>query len=178
LLFLLGLGAASLLALPARAEGTSSRDDQDALLALAVGASTAIGPIAIGGARAGRTDLDHVERNQGWIAAGIGFTLAPVTAHLVTHEYGRGALFAAVPAATTIGISTLSALNPDGIYNGNPATRIGFVALFLGGATVSAIGVIDAAFAPERRAKARARTARSSVSFDVGPGSLGLRGAW
>jgi hypothetical protein len=176
LLFLLALGAASSLALPARAEGTSSRDDQEALLALAVGASTAIGPIAIGGARAGRTDLDHVERNQGWIAAGIGFTLAPVTAHLVTHEYGRAAFFAAVPAATTIGISTLSGLNPDGIYNGNPATRVGFVALFLGGATVSAIGVIDAAFAADRRKKAQGRA--SSVSFDVGPGSLGLRGAW
>jgi hypothetical protein len=176
-LFLLGLSVAAVCAAgPARAEGSSSRGDDEALLALAVGASTVIAPVAIGGARAGRTDIGHVERDQGWIAASVGFALAPITAHIVTGEYGRGAAFAAVPVATTIGVSALFAAYPDAIYTGNPASRIGFVVLFVTGATGSAVGVIDAVLASERRAKHAAP--ERSLSFDVGPGSLGLRGAW
>ncbi len=177
LLLLLAAAATSAVAPSARAEGPSSPGSDQALLALAVGASTAIGPIAIGGAHAGRSNVPHSERDQGWIAAAAGFALAPLTAHLVTGEYGRGALFAAVPAATTLGLSALVVADRDAIYSGTEATRVCFVALFLTGATASAIGVIDAAFAPDRRAKERAASA-PSLSLDVGPGSVALRGAW
>jgi hypothetical protein len=66
---------------------------------------------------------------------------------------------------------------PDSISSGDEGTRVTFVILFVTGAVGSAVGVIDAAFAPERHAKERVASA-PSVSFDVGPGSVGLRGTW
>ena len=105
--------------------------------------------------------------NAGWLTIEGGFTLAPFAAHAVEGEWGRGALFASVPAACLAGSAAEFGVVPVTIDQGTlPQQRIMW-ALFVGGQIASVVGVIDAAFAP-------LRARNLFVAPTVGAGHVGL----
>jgi hypothetical protein len=78
--------------------------------------------------------------------------LAPLAAHAVVGEWGRGALFAAPPAAMWTGSAILAEYAPNVVAHGTLEQQRVLWAFFGVGFFASAVGVVDAAFA-DRRAK-------------------------
>jgi len=150
---LAALAAATLAAPSARAE------DRDPALAVAVGAATIVAGFAVGGTLIGMTahanpnnDVasDTARNIGGWFAMQGGFVLAPLASHAVVGEWGRGAIFAAVPTATALGSIPVFLINPDVVDHGTLEQQRWQWALFCAGMAGAAAGVVDAAFAPGR----------------------------
>jgi ABC-type uncharacterized transport system permease subunit len=94
-----------------------------------------------------------------------GFTLAPLLSHALVGEWGRGALFAAVPTATTLATEPVLSTNEAAVEHGTlPQQRVMW-GLFCGGLAASMAGIIDTAFAPGRSVH---------VAPLLGAGSAGL----
>jgi hypothetical protein len=155
--------ATLLVGAPARAA------DPDPALAFVAGAA-----ISLAGFVAGSTVLatggdDSGRSNAGWLVIEGGLALAPLAAHGVTGEWGRGAAFTAAPAAMLAGTATLFGLEPGTVDHGTlPQQRVMW-ALF-GAAIVSSMaGVVDAMFALDRR------RAGVHVAPAVGVGQLGVQ---
>jgi len=143
------------------------------LSAFAVGATASILPLIIGGTRAAQgTTLP--QRDTGLVVAAVGLGLAPIASHVAVREYDRAALFGAVPMASAIGIAALVAAKPDAVYDGTVGSRTAFGLMFTACIFGGALGVVDAMFAGDRRARAiRART-----TFAVGPGGAIVSRSW
>jgi hypothetical protein len=157
--------AASLaLASPARA------DDADAgpAAAVVVGAATIFAGFAVGGTLMAATGDDTRANQAGWFVIESSFAVAPFAAHGVVGEWGRGALFASIPAATTLGTIPVFAVDPAGVDHGSlPEQRIMW-ALFCAGLATSMAGVVDAALAPGRRVTVAPSFTRTSAALAVG----------
>ena len=139
------LAIAVAMAPPARA------DDPDPAVAIAVGAATIFAGFAVGGTFIAATGDDAARNEAGWFLIESGFALAPLTSHAVVGEWGRGAAFAAVPTATTLGTIPVFLLNPASVDHGTlPQQRVMW-GLFCTGLAASMVGVIDTAFSPSRR---------------------------
>jgi hypothetical protein len=83
-----------------------------------------------------------------------GLALAPLAAHGVVDEWGRGAVFAIAPALGGVGMAALVASHPGApVVGKNKSQRIYPVLLSLS-AVGSAIGIFDAALVDERAAVA------------------------
>jgi hypothetical protein len=148
--------ALALLALPA----SSRADPADGALALLAGSATTVAGFAAGGVLLGTSGDRNAPNNAGWLAIQTGFALAPFTAHAVVGEWGRGALFASVPAAMWGGSAGMMSYAPD-IVSGGTLEQQRILWGFFGVGFVSAIvGVVDATFAG-RRWKAGAGAASS-----------------
>jgi hypothetical protein len=79
-----------------------------------------------------------------------GLTLAPVAAHGVVGEWGRGAVFAIPPALGGLGMAALLAWHPQApVVGKNKSHRIYPVCITLS-VLGSALGIIDAALVDER----------------------------
>jgi hypothetical protein len=154
------------LALGVLASATASADDPSAGLAVLTGAAVNVAGFIAGGAMLA-TNHSTALNNAGWFTIQGGFTLAPLAAHAVEGEWGRGALFASLPAACLAGTAAEIGVVPALIDQGTlPEQRLMW-ALFLVGQFAAVAGVVDAAFAPMR--------ARSFyVAPTVGGGRLGL----
>jgi len=138
------LAAALLVALPARAE------PPDPAIALAVGAATVFAGFAAGGTFIATHPGDPALTEAGWFVIESGFTVAPLASHAVVDEWGRGAIFAAVPGATTLATIPVFLINENGVEHGTlPQQRVMW-GLFCGGLAASMAGVVDSAFAPGR----------------------------
>jgi hypothetical protein len=132
-------------------------DDPDALeqrtaTALLVGSALELLPFAVGGTMVANTQDATVRRASVYVSS-LGFTVAPLVAHGLMHEWVRGVPFAAVPLACGIGLAIIMQLpNGDvlGPTLGNPDTRVPFWAFASTALAASSFGVIDAAFAPSR----------------------------
>ncbi len=138
---------------PARAE------ERDPVVAVAVGAATMVVGFAVGGTIIGTTahanpasDVpgDNTKNIAGWFAIESGFVLAPLASHAAVGEWGRGAVFAAVPAATTVATIPIFTSVPDAVDHGSLPVQRWMWGLFCGGMAAAAVGVIDSAFAPDR----------------------------
>jgi hypothetical protein len=143
--------AALLVAPPARADGP------DGALAVLVGGATIFAGLAVGGTliatssdQGTPTDLSKAKTQAGWYLIEGGFALAPLTSHAVVGEWGRGALFASVPTATTLATIPLFVANPGAVQHASFDVQRPMWALFCGGLAAATVGVIDAAFAPGR----------------------------
>ena len=113
------LAIAVAMAPPARA------DDPDPAVAIAVGAATIFAGFAVGGTFIAATGDDAARNEAGWFLIESGFALAPLTSHAVVGEWGRGAAFAAVPTATTLGTIPVFLLNPASVDHGTlPQQRV------------------------------------------------------
>jgi hypothetical protein len=133
-------------AMSARAE------EPDAGLAVVVGAGMNVAGLIVGGAVLA-TSHSSAANSAGWLTMESSFVLSPFAAHAVEGEWGRGALFAAVPAACLAGSATLIGVVPDTIDLGPlPQQRVMWI-LFGIGQLASAVGIIDATFAPMRKRK-------------------------
>jgi hypothetical protein len=150
-----GLALALLaLATPSRADPptVSSRapEQPDGGLALLVGSATEVAGFAAGGILLGTSGDRNAPNNAGWLAIQGGFTLAPLVAHAVVGEWGRGALFSAVPAAMFGGSVGLIAYAPD-VVSGGTLEQQRVLWAFFGVAFVSSVvGVVDAVLAGGR----------------------------
>jgi hypothetical protein len=126
-------------------------DPPDPAIAVAVGAATIVAGFALGGTMMATSGDGASQDEAGWLLLESGFVLAPLAAHGVMGEWGRGAVFASVPAATTLTTVPLFLVNPAAVVHGTlPQQRVMW-GLFCGGLAASMVGVIDAAFAPGRQ---------------------------
>jgi hypothetical protein len=118
-------------------------------LSLAIGAATAIAPLAAGGATfAARDEVDT--RKAGIYTMLTGLTLAPLASHLIGREYRRALYFTAAPLAGSITAIALLESHPELLDHGHPAMRVGFgigISVAILGAIV---GLADSAGARDR----------------------------
>ncbi|HEY8090871.1 MAG TPA: hypothetical protein VIF09_23580 [Polyangiaceae bacterium] len=125
--------------------------EPDPVVAVAVGAATIVAGFAVGGGAMAATGDNGAPNRAGWMALESSFVLAPFVSHALVGEWGRGALFAAVPAATTLGTIPIFVSDGDAVEHGTlPEQRVMW-ALFCTGLAASMVGVIDTAFSPGRR---------------------------
>src|SRR5438128_1417502 len=106
-----------LLAMSAEARAADAADAPDEGAALFAGAATALVPFAVGTTMLAAAN-DTGQRNGGAIVAQAGLAFAPLVAHGVVSEWGRGLAFSAVPAACTVGSSVLLSVRPATISAG------------------------------------------------------------
>jgi hypothetical protein len=125
-------------------------EEPDGGLALIVGAASSLAGMVVGGALVTTNHASDVTRNAGWLTIESGFTLAPFAAPGAVGEWGRGALFAAAPAAALGGTATLFGLVPNTIDQGSLEQQRLMWGLFVAGQIASVAGVVDAALAPWR----------------------------
>jgi hypothetical protein len=137
------LAAALLASAPARA------GEPAPALAVVVGGATLLAGFVVGGTIIAASG-DDASKAAGWFALESGFTLAPLGAHAVVGEWGRGALFAAVPTATTLATVPVFLEQPAAVEHGSLEEQRVMWGLFVGGLGVAVAGVVDAAMAPGR----------------------------
>jgi hypothetical protein len=131
----------------------ASAEEPDAGLAVIVGAASNLAGMVVGGTEMATSHGKDTVLNAGWLTIETGFTVAPFAAHAVVGEWGRGALFAVVPAAAVGGTATLFGTAPNVVDRGSIDQQRLMWCLFVAGQVVSIAGVIDAALAPWRSKK-------------------------
>jgi hypothetical protein len=129
----------------------------DPAIAVLVGGATLLAGFAVGGTLVatggdrGSPNNNAVARTTaGWFAIEGGFVLAPVAAHAALGEWGRGALFASLPAATTLATIPVFLEQPAAVEHGTLEEQRVMWGLFCGGLAAAVAGVVDAALAPGR----------------------------
>ena len=139
----------------------------DPALAFFAGASVFLAGFAVGGALLATSQSSDRQNNAGWLTIESGFGAAPLIAHGLAGEWVRGAVFAAVPAASAAGTATLFAMDPGAISQGAlPEQRVMW-SFFGIGLLSSAAGVIDCAFAGTR-------TSAVAIAPVFGTGQVGV----
>jgi hypothetical protein len=155
---------ASFLALLFYTAPATATEAPDPALALITGAGTDLAGIVIGGALVATSHGHDEQTNAGWLTMEGSFALAPLAAHGVVGEWGRGAWFTAVPLGAVGGTATLFGLVPGAVEGGSlPQQRLMW-AFFVIGLFGSAVGVVDSVFAPDR---ARSFTVAPSIGKDL-----------
>jgi hypothetical protein len=137
-------------AAPARA------DEPDTALALTVAAVLETAGFIVGGTLIG-TSPDggngDAQRSFGWLTVQLGYTASPLLAHGVVGEWGRGALFAVVPAAALGSTAAFYRSRTDGVEFSTLDDQRLVWSLFTVGLVASAAGVIDVVLAGDRQKK-------------------------
>jgi hypothetical protein len=160
--------ALSVTLLPAAARA----EKPDEALALLVGSGTTLAGFAAGSLLLGTSGDQRLQNNIGWLTIQGGFALAPLTAHAVVGEWGRGALFAAAPAAMWGGSLGLVQYAPNVVGHGTLEQQRVLWGFFGVGFFSSAVGVVDAMFAGKR--VQHGSSARMRVAPLVATGTAGL----
>lgn len=142
--------AASCVCVPASADDARNEQTDDAAVALAVGGGVQLLTLGTGSVMVVRSS-DRTVKNVGFLGAQVGMMLAPLAAHAVVGETGRGIWFSLpllVPVVTT---ATTMAFAPDLIKHADAGVQyvsyLSFMLSIVGGT----IGVLDAVRAGERR---------------------------
>ncbi len=152
--------ALSAVAIPVRA------DEPDTGLAFVTGASVFLAGFVAGGTliagNAGRG-----ADTAGWLTMQASFAVAPLAAHGVVGEWGRGLVFAAAPTAAAGGNAVLFATDPNAVRHSVLSEQRVLWSLFGFGLFSGLVGIVDATFA-DRRAKALV------IAPSVGAGRVGL----
>ncbi len=158
--------AALLLLTPSRARAADSRPD--GVVAFAVGAVTMFAGFVIGGTLVAASGADAAKNETGWLVIEGGFALAPLTSHAAVGEWGRGAAFAAIPTATTLGSVPIFLARQDAVEGGPIPQQEGLWWLFVGGLGSAIVGVIDATFAPARALRVAPMAGQHEAGLVVG----------
>src|ERR1700753_2494783 len=94
-------------------------------LSLALGATTALAPLAAGGATfAARDDVDT--RRAGLYVALTGLTFAPLASHLTTREYRRALYFSIAPLVGSVTTVATLETHPELLDHGHALVRVIF----------------------------------------------------
>ena len=120
-------------------------------IGLAAGAALSFVSLAAGTPALVRSET-RVGRNRGLLLGQGGLCLAPLLAHGVVGEWGRGALFSILPLLAEGGMIALTAKAPDIVTTGPAPEQLAFITLLAAGVIGSGIGVVDVAKADERAA--------------------------
>jgi hypothetical protein len=140
----------AIIASAARAEDTPpSPRVPDTAAAFVAGTSVLVASFGVGasliGGNGGKTsDIG------GWMVLQSGFAAAPLVAHGVTGEWGRGLIFGSVPLATTAGTATVFAIDSNAVRHSELPQQRMLWSLFVAGLFSSAYGVVDSLGADER----------------------------
>jgi hypothetical protein len=122
----------------------------DAVLAGIVGSATAFVGFAVGATIMGQTGDNSPVAMAGWLTMEGGLALAPLTAHAVVGEWGRGLAFSALPMATTLGTIPIFLYNEGAVVHGTLPQQRWMYIFVCTDILASSIGVVDAVFAPKR----------------------------
>jgi hypothetical protein len=147
---------------------SSARADDprpDGALAFVVGAATFVAGIAVGATLISASGENPSKNEAGWLVMEGGLVLAPMTAHGVVGEWGRGAAYAAMPAAAMLASVPIFLGDPDAVGSGSVPEEGALGLCLISGMATALIGVVDASFAPARALR---------VAPMVGPHSAGL----
>jgi hypothetical protein len=134
------------------------------LRSVLLGTAIALIPSTIGGAIVARGPTQGT-KNVGFVFAGTGFIVAPMFAHGINGEWGRGALFCIPSLASEIGMTSIVSLKPDAVFDGTTLSRTTFVGLFTVDIFTSALGIVDAALIQDRRRGHGIFTRRNNTHF-------------
>src|SRR5258708_4761323 len=129
-------------------------DEPDTALALTVAAALDTVGFIVGGTLIGTSPANgagDAQRSFGWLTVQLGYTASPFFAHGVVGEWGRGALFAAVPAAALGGTAAFYRTRPDSVEFSSLEDQGVIWSFFTAGLVASAAGVIDVLLAGDRR---------------------------
>lgn len=152
--FVTALAAVTALVSVACVPSSARADEPDTAVALAVAAALDTAGFIIGGAVIGTSPANgagDAQRSFGWLGIQLGYTLSPLLAHGVVDEWGRGALFAAVPAAALGGTAAFYRTRTDGVEFSTLEDQRVIWSFFTAGVLASAAGAIDVLFAGGRR---------------------------
>jgi hypothetical protein len=145
-------------AAPPEASEPPPRAEPNVALALVAGAATALIPMALGVSHlAAQSPATDGPRNVGFAVSGVGPALAPIVAHAVLGEYGRAALFGALPVAAEISLCAYVAAMPDSVFHGTMGSSLGFGLLYTADLLGAAVGMVDVMMARERARLERRR---------------------
>ena len=140
--------------------------EPDTTAAFVAGTSVLVAGLGLGASLIGSNGGRPMDIT-GWMVMQSGFAAAPIVAHGITEEWGRGLLFGSVPLATTAGTATVLAIDPNAVrHSALPEQRV-LWSLFVVGLFSSAYGVVDALSADER-------ARRLVVTPVVGRGTAGI----
>ena len=118
-------------------------------LALGAGAAVAIAPLCAGGVTfADRDELSF--HKAGIYTALTGLTLAPLTSHLLVHEWKRALYFSIAPLVADAVVIGAVESHPELFDHGHPAIRVTFGAALSVAVLGAIVGVADSAGAKER----------------------------
>jgi hypothetical protein len=141
---------------------------------VAAGVATGLVSLAVGGALMATND--HREMAAGTYVMMTGLALSPAVSHLVSREWGRAAIFGALPTAALIGMVALMEVHPPVLYEGNKdPTRIVYATLVAAAVVTAAGGIVDSMWAGERARKKRVTVAPVVTRGQYG---LALGGSW
>jgi hypothetical protein len=160
---LVGVG---LVACPSPA--SADEGDSSSGWALASAGAVDVAGFVVGGALLAQGHGDHLRDNAGWLTIESGFVLSPIAAHAVSGEWARGGLFAVVPLAALGVTVALFQQEPGTVESGTLPQQRWMWAMFGAGLFSSAVGVVDAMWAP-------ARARKIAVRPIVAPGQVGLQ---
>jgi hypothetical protein len=162
LAFPAALTAASLFASPARADGP------DPVVAFALGAATVLAGFAVGGTFIASNQGDAAKAAAGWFMIEGGFSAAPFVSHAAVGEWARGAVWAALPTATTLATIPVFSIDGAAVEHGTlPEQRVMW-GLFCGGLAASMAGVVDTVFSPGRAVHVAPVVGAGGVGVTVG----------
>jgi hypothetical protein len=129
-------------------------DEPDTALALVVAAALDTTGFIVGGtlmATSPASGAGDAQRSFGWLTVQLGYTASPLLSHGVVDEWGRGALFAVIPAASLGGTAAMYRTRTDSVdFSSLEDQRIVW-SFFTAGLLASAAGAIDVLFAGDRR---------------------------
>ncbi|HEY3816000.1 MAG TPA: hypothetical protein VGL81_02460 [Polyangiaceae bacterium] len=126
-------------------------DEPDPAVGFALGAATILAGFIVGGTLVTTNQGNGPMAEAGWFAIEGGFSLAPLVSHAAVGEWARGAVFASLPTATTLGTIPVFAADGSGVVEHGtlPQQRVMW-GLFTGGLAGSMAGVIDTVFSTGR----------------------------
>jgi hypothetical protein len=141
---------------------------------VAAGVATGLVSLAVGGALMATNN--HREMEAGTYVMMTGLALSPAISHLASREWGRAAIFGALPTVALIGMAALLEVHPPVLYEGNKdPTRIVYATLVAAAVVTAAGGIVDSMWAGERARKRRLTVAPAIARGQYG---LALGGNW
>lgn len=144
------LGVIALVSAPAQARDDAMPAPRSrAATALVTGLAVAGASLAYGGTLL-TTGRSLPVKRDGLYVMDTGLTLAPLLAHGVVGEWGRGAVFSVPPALGFGSMVALLAVRPDAPIRGKQNSQRIYPILLSVSVLGSAVGIFDAAFADER----------------------------
>jgi hypothetical protein len=114
------------------------------------------------------SDASNAKTQAGWYAVESGFALAPLASHAIVGEWGRGAIFASIPTATTLATIPVFVEKPGAVQHGSLEEQRVMWGFFCGGLVAAVVGVVDSTFAPDRTLRIAPMLGRNDAGIVVG----------
>jgi hypothetical protein len=149
------LPAAALVCLPRAARA----DEPDTALAFFAGASVNVVAVVAGGTAVSTAPSGvggDARRSFGWLGIETGFVVAPLVAHGIVGEWGRGLLFSILPVAAVAGTAVMYAKRPDSVENSSLDDQRVAWSLFTAALISSTAGLVDVLTAGDASGSRRA----------------------